>query len=314
MNREFKVSLIALIVQIIELIICLWGLISDYNLIFFLFLCLLVFSSVVFCVIGIRHYNLLQYVYFIEYLMHNEKHKFVLLPKIKMYLHSQKINNQLKIKEININYDVEYHKPDNPNEVDNLLGDMTIEYKLIIENKNIPDEFNFIYGNDYSKLKQEVSYCYGTNHNYLAMPEKPEQVAPYWRGSLKFYKFGIDRRILPQEGDFEINIIIKCNKAFVFKGLPRDTIICLPEIFSRDIQTINYKLKFSGYGEEIFYCDAYKICKTSGKFDTIPINYKKIGKNLFEASMYPNDIKGEKAYYFRVGLSETDLELTNQSN
>lgn len=311
MNNEVKISLVALIIQTIELLICIWELVTDTSIIFTIVLLLIMVSSALLFILGYIYYKLLEYVHFIEYLMYNEKHKFVLLPKIKMYVHSKKIVNKIHIKSLSVVYNIKKsNSTDNGSDI--CLGDMEIIYKLTVENKNIPNEFHFVSGNDYSTLAPSVTFSYGNNNHYLKMLENHEQIAPYWRGSLKHYSFGIENNFLPQTGDFDITIKVSCKEAFTFSEVPRDTIICLPEVFSNNIDKINYEFNLIDFEKEKFYCDAYKIFSNKGDFTTQLINCEKLdAKNTFVSTLNPNEIKGEKAYYFRLGTAQNDIEIVN---
>lgn len=312
MNKEFIIILIALIVQVLEFIIGILGVINSLTFLSIACLCLIVVTTIILVVLGYKLYNIIMYVNFLEYLMHNDNHSFVLLPKIRMYLHSKKINNTIKIKSLDVIYDIKKNN-DNP-EKD--LGDMTITYLMNIENNIIPEQFDFVHGNDYSILSPRVKYRYGTKPDFQTMADNHNIIiAPYWRGALKHYNFALEKQYLPQDGDTKIEIKVECDKTFDFMVVPRDTIICLPIVFSKYIEIINYTINVKGFGETKFFCDAYQISRKDFHFARKSINCTNPNNSnntySFVSELYPNRIKGEKAFYFRVGVSESDKEITN---
>ena len=312
MNKELKIAFVALIVQVMEFIFGVIGVINSINVLSIIFLCLIVGTTVVLIVLGYRLYSKVMYINFLEYLMHNDNHSFVLLPKIRMYLHSRKINNNIKIKKLNVTYDFEK----NIEKPEEAIGDMTIIYSMEIENKNIPEQFDFVHGNDFSNISPRVKYSYGTKSDLQTMADNQNiRIAPYWRGALKHYNFAFEKQYLPQEGDIKIEIKVECEKAVDFMKVPRDTIICLPLAFSKFIDTINFTINVGGFGETKFFCDAYQISKINSKFSRKSINCasRKTSNNTysFDSNVYPNIIKGEKAFYFRLGFCETDKEITS---
>ena len=312
MTNEIKIAMVALIFQILEFAVCLWQIINATSVFYIVILLLVILSSFMLFLIWVKHRKLLRYVKFIEYLMNNDKHNFVLLPKIKMYIHRNKIINKMKIKKLDVTYNITRHSINPDQNDDLLLGDMVIKYEMLIENKCIPNEFNFVSGNDYSNLSPELRYRYGSRPDFQDMGDNCELVAPYWRGSLKRYSFRLERQFLSQEGDLIIEIEVSCKKAFVFDTIPRDTIICLPEVFSNNIDSINYYINLIDFEGINFYCDAYQINAEKGEFTTQKIGCKKQkGKNSFESYFYPNKLKGEKAYYLRVGTNRIDREISN---
>lgn len=307
MNKELKISIGALIIQLLELVISIWSVANTFSASTIICLCFAILSTVALFIIAFKYYKVLAYIKFIEYLTHNQDHNFISLPKIRMYLHSEKIANKIRINRLIITYDIKYNDSDKSK----CLGDMIITYDMEIENKNIPDTFNFIYGNDYSNSPQIVTYRYGSSRDYLNMQEHRESIAPYWRGSLKHYDFGIERQLLSQSGDQRISIQVKCKKAFEFMTIPRDTIVCLPDVFSKDIQKMEYHINLVGFEGE-FYCDAYRITGKGLKYRRDNIGCEKSENSLsFSKELFPNDIKGEKAFYFRVGKNPIDMEVTN---
>lgn len=312
MNKGEKLAITALIFQVLEFLLFSWQFIVTTAWVYLICILFIIVSSIFIFLICIKHYKVLDYVKFIEYLMNNEKHNFVLLPKIKMYIHNYKISNYIKIKNLNIEYDITYNKPSEEENEDLILGDMLIKYDIFIENKNIPNDFNFVSGNDYSNFSPNVKYRYGSRNDYQPMSENHELVAPYWRGSLKHYSFGFERRFIPQEGDLKVEIIVSCDKAFIFRTIPRDTIICLPEIFSKSIERIDYKINLKDFDDKKFYCDAYQIYSEKRKYTTRQLGCEKEPNNQsFSSVLFPNKIKSEKAYYFRVGMDKSDKEIRN---
>lgn len=308
-NKEFILAVFSLIAQVISLILEIN--LSDDSSAMIAFISLFIITILGIVLIGKKLYKVVMYVNFLEYLMHNDQHDFVLLPKIRMYLHSKKINNKLKIKKIEVTYNITKNT-ENP---DDLLGDMKISYSIIIENNNLPEQFDFVHGNDYSISSPKVKYCYGTRTDYQIMSNNHNMsIAPYWRGALKHYSFALERQYLPQDGDINVSIEVECDKSFAFMKVPRDTIICMPLVFSENIDVLAHNIILHGFGETKFYCDAYKISKKDFHYERQSINCTREhiqDSYKFVSMLYPNRIKGEKAYYFKVGTSELDKEIIN---
>lgn len=309
MDKEYRVALIALILQFIELAVGIFGIINSLTIISIITILLSFLTTIIIIILGYKLYSVILYVNFLEYLMHNNEHDFVLLPKIRMYLNSRKINNKIKIKCIDITYDITPNT-DNPDEI---LGDMKITYLIKIENKSVPEQFDFVYGNDYSVFSPKVKYCYGIRQEYQTMSKNHNMsIAPYWRGALKHYSFALEKQYLPQDGDIEIKIEVECDKSFAFKKVPRDTIICMPMVFSKDIDKINHTINVRNFGEIKFYSDAYQISKNGLHYQRKAINCTRQHNQdnySFASILYPNRIRGEKAYYFKIGTSESDVEI-----
>ena len=311
MNKEFRIAVISLIVEVLGIIIGLLTNIVSFSvgvlfyIIIFALLSSLILAMITRLIKQIRiKSDLANYVSFIEFLMHNDRHCFVILPKIRMYIHSKKITNDVKIKLLRITYDIT--KTQNKD----LLGDMIINYDFDIDNKNIPERFHFVYGTDYTKSDPEVKFNYGNNYivpTIQATQENTEKVAVYWLGFLKHYKFGIDKRKISQVGDFKIRIELKCKEAFDF-SIPRDTIICLPDMFSKDIDKIEYQINLHGYDKE-FYSNAYRILGNGKEYSIDDISDQNGPSTSITQTFYPNTIEGEKAFFFKIGQSKTDPEF-----
>ena len=318
MNKELKIAFLTLVVEIIAIIVEIIGIIvgistnaislSGEAIVFIILIPVL--SVLLLGIISkllqqiIKRNELTNYVSFIEFLMHNKRHCFVILPKIRMYIHSNNLTNKVKINLLRITYDV------TKNSNNGSLGDMTINYDLDIVNNNIPSEFHFVYGTDYSKCTPIVKYNYGHDSvepYYIATKENEEKVAPYWLGFLKHYKLGIDKNKITQNDVFKLRISLECNEAFDF-SIERDTIICLPDMFSNDIEKIEYQINLHGY-DEVFYCNAYRVSSDRKEFSIGEVTDKNKPSYSFRQTFYPNTIKGEKAFFFRIGQSENDPEF-----
>lgn len=318
MNKELRIAFITLIVEIVAIVVQIIGIIvgvstnsitiSVDSLVFIILipvLTVLLIAIISKLISQIKKkYNLSNYVSFIEFLMHNNRHCFEILPKIRMYMHSKSIANDVKIKLLRITYNV------TKNEEHEELGDMIINYDLDIANNNIPSQFHFVYGTDYSKCTPIVKYNYGNDSvepYYTATKENEEKVAPYWLGFLKHYNLAIDKKKIPQNDVFKLKIELECKEAFDF-SIERDTIICLPDMFSKDIEKIEYSIKLNKY-EEKFFCNAYRVSSDGKEYAIGEVTDPNKPGFSFKQTLYPNMIEGEKAFFFRVGHSEIDPEF-----
>lgn len=319
MNKELKIAVITLIVDVIAIIVEILGIVVGIStntiivsskviiyIIVFALLSILLLVVITKLVKYIKQKNdLTDYVNFIEFLMHNNRHCFVILPKIRMYIHSKRLTNDVKVKLLRITYDI------TKNAEHEELGDMIINYDLdIANNNNIPNQFHFVYGTDYSKCTPIVKYNYGNDSvepYYTATKENEEKVAPYWLGFLRHYKLGIDHNKISQSDTLKLRIGLECKEAFDF-SIKRDTIICLPDMFSKDVEKIEYQINLRGY-DKVFYCNAYRVSNDGKAFSIDEVTDPNKPSYSFKQSFYPGVIKGEKAFFFRIGQSEIDPEF-----
>lgn len=301
MENHLSQDKISILLQFIQLIIALIGLRFQVSS-----LLIIIFISTILTIIFIvqKQRNVNQYVSFIEYLINNEHHNFILLPKLRMFINAEKLNNKMTINEMHVEYNIKQNK------YEKLIGDLEITYHLWIENKEIPNQIDFIMGNDYSLEKQNMVLKYGAMEREFNVPASRQIAAPYWREQIRHYSIELNPEYIPKTGDLKLTMKVTCDRSFNFKDLPRDTIIFLPKIFSDDIKKVQYKIQMNNFGTNKFYCDAYKIYSNHKGFTTTGIECKTTQNNLFETNIKPNTVNGEKAYYFRVGLAEQDEEYT----
>ncbi len=252
--------------------------------------------------LGYLLYKNREYIKFVEFLSDNQKHNFMLLPKLRLYLNSNKINNDICIHNLKVEYIITATKNND------MMGDLYIKYHLVIENRNLPSAIHFVCGNDYSDSLQKMRYKYGKIDDWQPGNFKQRPGIPYWREKLLDYKISIDKQFIPESAFLYLEIEVDCARSFEFEMLSRDTIICLPKIFSDDIRELNYEIKLQNFNQKEFYCDAYTISKEKDGYEIVQSNCFKKSEYLFVSKFNPNKIRGEKAYYFRLGLSENDEE------
>lgn len=257
------------------------------------------FSAIIFY----RHIQQIRYIRFVEYLISNKPHSFALLPKIRMYLQIAG-KNSIDIGNMCVMYTI---TSSDENDEKSILGDMTIEYKIQILNKNLPNKFQFIYSNDASVENTYIGYKFGDEDEYQPLPPNVKELKPYWRGTIKLYDIGLEKNKLPQGKYIYLHIKASCNKAFDFYNLGRDTTIFLPMAYGRKIHEVRYEIDVSDFKDRKFYCNAWRIHERKLKYDRSSIECKR-NSNGFVSVFAPSTIHGEQAYYFRIGLSEDDIE------
>lgn len=303
MNEKSFKELLPIIIETLNLIVSFSGAVVFKNK---LFLLTLLITPIFFVAYILKKYILLkEYVDFIEFLMNNNVHKFVILPKIRMYLHSEKINNKIYIQDLTITYNI---NPSDKQVEGKLFGDAEILYEFAIINNNLPQNYNFIYSNDYSNNNINLGYKFNKNESYTLAESKTEQIAPYWKGRMRHDTFALDRSKIPQSNIFNMYVKVDCSRLFEFEELGRDTIVSLPKVFSDNIDSIKYIINLEGFSNKKFYCTAKRIYKHNRVFICDGISCERINDKRFETKVSPGDMKGEKAIYFRVGLSEVDPE------
>lgn len=302
--NESRYEYISLLIQVIQTIVGLWGIIYLKKTWFFLVIIIVPFIVIFFAWRKYKELN--KYVRFVEGLIDNKYHNFLLLPKLRMYLHKNKINNKVEIEDMKVTYIIYPSANTTTSREDELLGDGSVEYEIRIRNRNLPNTFYFIAGNDYSDEEPQIFYKIGNNGIRSRLEVKSERIAPYWRGRIKSGKIALDKTRLSQEHTISIYIEVRCNRLFEFKKLGRDTIICLPKLFSDDIDRIEYMIDVSKFNGTKFYCNAKRIYMNK-EYRVDEINCEE-GNGIFKTNIEPKEVKGESAYYFRIGLDEIDPE------
>ncbi len=302
MKRDQLFNYIALVCQIIACITGIWQAIRlDHLLLMVLFL----FPVIICIIFFLKYKEEIEYMHFVEYLFDNETHRFILLPKIRMYIHSRMIENKYKIDEMSVTYNISRNMGKTSEE---LIGDLEIIYKLKIKEKK-NGRFDFVSGNDFSDCIS-AKYKYGTMREYMNMDLSEKRVPPYWRGYLGHYPIYIEGKNIPVDGPLEIEFKIIAPESFDFGKRERETIICLPLAFSKRIEILKYHINIDGF-DDVFYSNAYLISKYEGNYRSSSIGDIERDNNSFEYVLYPDTVNGEKAYYFKIGTSEKDTEKPN---
>lgn len=303
MNEKSVKEILPIIFEGLNLLVSIGGMVVFNNK---LFLLTLFITPILFVVYIIKKYILLkEYVDFVEFLMNNNEHKFVLLPKIRMYLHSEKINNKVDIRDLKIMYNI---KPSDRQEIGKLYGDAEIIYDFTIKNNHLPQNYDFIYSNDYSNNEINLGYKFNEHEEYTHAESNSEKIAPYWKGRMRHDIFYLDRTKIPLSNIFHMYVKVNCSRLFEFEELGRDTIVSLPKVFSDHIDNITYIINLEEFSDKIFFCAAKRIYKHNRVFKFESINCERINNKRFESKVCLSNMRGEKAIYFRVGLSEKDPE------
>lgn len=301
MKRDQVLGVISVVCQVVLAIKELWGEVEPDNIIIGIFLLLLALTCTF---IMVRSKKETEYMRFVEFLFDNNTHRFILLPKIRMYLHSRRINNKYKVDEMKVTYTITQNRE---SEQDKMVGDLEIIYSIKIGKDKRNGYFDFVTGNDFSNDLSHAQYKYGVMSEYQNMTLLEDKAAPYWRGYLGHFHITIEGKNIPVDGPLEIQFRICAERSFVFGGRKRETIICLPQAFSRNIESLKYHIEVKGF-DKPFYGNAYLISKDGGEYRISSLEGTQADNTVFDYTMYPNTIAGEKAYYFKIGTSEEDTE------
>lgn len=296
-----KYEFFSLFLQTIQIIVGLTGALVFNNTWFLLCLAMVPITVVVFSLSKYKKQK--EYIQFIECLNFNNYHDFRLLPLLRMYIHKYGNINRINLKQVSITYTI---VPSERQVVDKLYGDCQIKYVFKIENYNLPKTFYFMSANDFSNIEPEIKYRIGTNSNYSSVNNRSKQVHPYWGGKIKPIAISLDNDQITVNKTMTIEIIVSIGNLFEFKENKRDTIICLPLIYSENVEQIDYSIDVSNFTNRPFYCDVKRFYIKQNKHivEGIPSSHNEDG-TFFTASFCP-DNKLESAYYFRLGLSEHD--------
>lgn len=297
---------VVVIVGIIEAICSIFAIVVAENKVFVSCLAILVFIIVM---LIICLYSKELYIRFIEYLFENEHHRFELLPAMRMYLRTKNIRNKVKYNSISVTYNIKHKKSCESN----LLGDLNIIYKLNIKNEKLPKTYYFITGNDYSNEPPTFKYKYGNMQEYSEAAIAEVNCAEYKRNAIRPFKIDLDDNKIAKKGDFVMEMLISYHNSFEFEHIPMDTIICLPKIFGDDIPSLKYTINIIDFPqEEKYYLFSYLIKRDGFRYErTVIDNEHDIGRRTFNVSLRPNNVVGEKAYYFRLGTKDRDVEHRN---
>lgn len=241
--------------------------------------------------------NRCNFINFVEYLF---EQNFNLLPKICLALDKSKETNNLHVRELQIKYtynmqkiDLESLNKDTPIEYTD-----TIEYKLQVENVNLPKEYVFYSGNMYAKnsdleleQKHGVQACYDKvpNPRYMAETRSDSLVQRYcWQ--LK--EENITRRGAPTI-EFRLNCIEKT------RANSRDTIIIYPQQLAKRVEKIVLNIDFMCNKNILKKIELYKIRMDGKGFKNIPISTLAIKNNAASVEIQVDSAKYE-AYYAKV--------------
>lgn len=303
MNSSDLIENILRIFQIVNIligIICTITFDNNFTIISFVILFFIIISLL------ITLYSKERYIKFVDFLFDNEKHNFNLLPKMRMYLNNKKKFNKLDIRQVKVRYEIK-HKQSTES---SLLGDVDILYKIEIKNKAIPNTYFFITGNDYSNKVPRILYKYGTMDSYSEISPEEKSCAIYYKNVVRDICFNIDKKYITQSGNLKIELKVCYENSFEFEHNYMDTIICLPKIFGDNVENMKYDICLQGFPNDIdFYFFTYIICANKLKFgiNNIPNVCNEKNKH-FSVEFSPKSTRKEQAYYFRIGIHDTDKE------
>lgn len=262
----------------------------------------------VFVVLLLSYKKNYDYINFIEYLCNNNRHRFNLLPRFRIYMHQHKILNKIHVRSLDITYQIDGKKYQNEKEP--LYGDVTITYKYEIE-KTSTSEFIWIYGNDYAEDPPLINVKYGSMKEYMQIGAEPCSCPPYMKSVVRCTKIEFLKDYKTEGKIWPMEIKVFYKKAFDFENLDLDTIICLPMLYGNKIDQMDYHIQLHNYSEAVkFYFFPYKIIKKGKGYDCPIQTYeRKEGRHTqFDVKLGLEDVKKEYAFYFRLGTSPSDIE------
>lgn len=298
------VGKVLIVIQIIEGMIGIYAFAVAENkvLIGCIFLLVFLIISLLFIL-----YSREMYIRFIEFLFENEHHKFELLPEMRMYLNTKKIANKVKYNSVSVTYDIKHKK----SEKSQLLGDLDIIYNLDIKNEKVPRTFYFLTGNDYSNKPPKLLYKYGKMQDYNEVSADKVNCAKYKRTAIREFKIEFDKSLIENKGNFKLEMKISYEESFEFEHISMDTIICLPKIFGDDIPSMKYTINIIDFPpKETYHLFSYIIAREGFCYLRKNIGHEAdADRRRFVITFQPNDVKGEQAYYFRLGRKDFDEEL-----
>lgn len=253
-----------------------------------------------------------DYISFVEYLFHNERHRFSLLPRIRMYMNQFKICNKVNIKELNVDYTID--GKDYQNTEEPLCGDVIKTFRFTIDEMK-GTKYTLVFGDDYSFAAPVIKIKYGSQIEYTELAAQEYSSPPYIKSVVRCVKVEINRQIIPQKGTWPLEIRLEYKKAFDFQNVNMDTIVSLPRLFGNRIEKMRYIIKLINYDRNVkYYCFFYKIAKGYNGYEIVNKDCDKRkssendGYTEFEAVVPLDNIRKEQAFYFRVGTSNIDKE------
>lgn len=252
------------------------------------------------------HYiKIRKYINFVEFLFNNKKHRFTLLPKLRIYIESTKNKNKVHVTNLNIKYSITKNK----NFSDN-IGDLRIEYDMQIENKHLPKQYYVIFGNDYAENKPKIEYSL-CNRPLVSVTFHETKHASYERGLVNEAVINFDNDNFPKS-EISLKIIHNYINSFNFSETETDTLILLPLLYGNKIDHINYEINLIGFEDyPKLYCDAYEISDKGLlgiDYEIKDVSTYTKDENLSKSISLNNAMKYEGAYYVRIGVSEEKME------
>lgn len=308
MNSSNLLDLVLKICQLLNIIIGIICFLVVSNKVYAIFFVLMVSTLIllIYNIVRLKHF-----ICFVEFLFENDIHNFELLPKMRLYLHYKKIKNNIDILDLDISYNIFVKSKEQEK---NLLGNLEIIYKINMSEEKIPKTFHMITGNDFSEKPPKLWIKYGNMNDFAAISYRDRNCAWYNKTSIRDFHFNISENKIVRKGNFilEIKILYDESPSFDFSSNNMETIICLPKIFSDSVKKITYYINLIGFDNKLnFNVFPYVIKSNKKDFEINSIATISNGDrdiNKFIINLYPNEIKWEKAYYFKIGLNEHDSE------
>lgn len=263
-----------------------------------------VFIHSVILIFFIYYAKKMRYINFVEFLFCNEKHRFTLLPKFRIYIERQNRKNKVHITNLKIKYTITKNNSSNNN-----IGDLKIEYDMKIENRHLPKRYYIIFGNDYAKDKPNITYSL-CDKPFYSVSFNEVKHASYERGIINEAIINLDYGNLPKK-EIDLKIIHSYTNSFNFSETETDTLILLPSLYGNKIDHIDYEINLVGFVDyPELYCNMFEISNSKGirgEYEIKDINTYKKNDNLLKVISL-DSIKYESAYYVRIGVNREKME------
>lgn len=241
-----------------------------------------------------------RYIKFTEFLFENDIHRFTLLPKLRMFIESKKLKNELHLLSLDITCNIKR----NENFADEEIADLHTMYTLEIENRNLPKVFNFVFGNDYALGKPSI--LYSIDNGSKAQPLFNQKKQPtYVRGSIGHTTIKFNKENLPKR-KFKLEIFITYKESFNFSESKTDTLILLPILYGKKIDKISWNVNFIGFDKiPKFYLSSNSISRIKKSYSISSAGSETKNEKYSKRIEFEDiNTKKECAYYARIGVEE----------
>ena len=245
-----------------------------------------------------RHTELNEFNDFIGYLLDNPRHNFLLLPKICLAIDKSKARNNLYTRELFVKHTYDMIKIDTSKTLKKipLSYHKKIEHTLIVENKNLPDNYVYHYGITNSK-NFKISQKHG---NQLEFEEV--NLNPYNNATNFAVVRSCEWPLYPSFGStFPMHFKLEWDTLDYIADYKN--ILLYPMQYATYIELINFEIVFESDKQLLKKVELFKILKRTDGFNYIhvPIPYTQSNPNMNTTKFtIPYDNKNDKAYHIKI--------------